>query len=268
MKQFTNGFFAKAAYSFGESKNSVDPGSTASANWNANAISGDPNNPGVAYSSFSPRHRVFLALSYRKEYFKFGATQLSLFTEGRTQGNTSYTFSADANGDGATNDLIYIPRNASEMNFQQYTATVSGVAKTFSIADQQAAWEAYILQDAYLNAHRGEYAARNAVFLPVQFHSDLGVTQELFAVGGGKRNTLSLRFDILNLDNLINKNWGAGQRLVSNQPLIPQGADANGALLYRLRNIGTDLLPASTYQNTVGISDVWRMQLGVRYTFK
>ena len=268
LKQFTNGFFAKAAYSFGESKNSVDPGSTASANWNANAISGDPNNPGVAYSSFSPRHRGFLALSYRKEYFKFGATQLSLFTEGRTQGNTSYTFSADANGDGATNDLIYIPRNASEMNFQQYTATVSGVAKTFSIADQQAAWEAYILQDAYLNAHRGEYAARNAVFLPVQFHSDLGVTQELFAVGGGKRNTLSLRFDILNLDNLINKNWGAGQRLVSNQPLIPQGADANGALLYRLRNIGTDLLPASTYQNTVGISDVWRMQLGVRYTFK
>ncbi|CAN5912838.1 hypothetical protein BH11GEM1_BH11GEM1_02280 [soil metagenome] len=63
-------------------------------------------------------------------------------------------------------------------------------------------------------------------------------------------------FDILNLDNLLNHNWGAGQRFVSNQPLIPQGADANGALLYRLRNIGTDLLPPATYQNTVGINDV------------
>lgn len=268
LKQFTNGFFAKAAYSFGESKNSVDPGSTASANWNSNAIPNDPNNPGVGFSSFSPRHRMFLALSYRREYFSFGATSLSLFTEGRTQGNTSYTFSADANGDGASNDLIYIPRNASEMNFQQYTATVNGVAKTFSVTDQQAAWEAYIAQDKYLSAHRGEYAARNAVFLPIQFHSDLGVTQEVFTHGGVKRNTLSLRFDILNLDNLLNKNWGAGQRLVSSQPLIPQGADANGALLYRLRNIGTDLLPPATYQNTVGISDVWRMQLGVRYTFR
>ena len=268
LKQFENGFFAKAAYSYGLSKNSVDPGSTASANWNSNAQSNDPNNPGVAYSAFSPKHRMFLALSYRREYFKLGATSVSLFTEGRTQGNTSYTFSADANGDGATNDLIYIPKNTSEMNFQAYTATVNTVPITFSVAQQQAAWEAYIAQDSYLSAHRGEYAQRNAIFLPVQFKSDLGVTQELFAAGGGKRNTFSLRFDILNLDNLINHNWGAGQRLVSNQPLLPQGADASGALLYRLRNIGADLLPAATYQNTIGISDVWRMQVGLRYTFK
>ncbi|MEP6990552.1 MAG: carboxypeptidase regulatory-like domain-containing protein [bacterium] len=268
LKQFENGFFAKAAYSYGVSMSSVDPGSTASANWNSNAIASDPNNPGVGYSAFSPRHRMFLALSYRREYFKAGATAISLFTEGRTQGNTSYTFSADANGDGATNDLIYIPRNASEMNFQQYTATINGVPKTFTAADQQAAWEAYIVQDDYLSTHRGEYAARNAVFLPVQFHTDMGLTQELFANGAGKRNTLSLRFDILNLDNLLNHKWGAGQRLVSNQPLIPQGADVNGALLYRLRNIGTDLLPPATYQNTVGVADVWRMQVGLRYTFR
>lgn len=268
LKQFTNGFFAKAAYSYGVSKNSVDPGSTASANWNSNAISNDPNNPAVAYSNFSPKHRMFLALSYRREYFKLGATSVSLFTEGRTQGNTSYTFSADANGDGATNDLIYIPKNTSEMNFQAYTATVNGTPVSFSVAQQQAAWEAYIQQDSYLSAHRGEYAARNAVFLPVQFHSDLGVTQELFGAAGGKRNTLSLRFDILNLDNLLNHNWGAGQRLVSNQPLIPKGADASGALQYNLRNIGADLLPPATYQNTLGIADVWRMQVGLRYTFK
>ncbi len=268
LKQFANGLFAKAAYSYGVSKNSVDPGSTASANWNSNAISNDPNNPSVAYSNFSPKHRMFLALSYRREYFKLGATSVSLFTEGRTQGNTSYTFSSDANGDGATNDLIYIPKSTSEMNFQAYNATVNGVVIPFSAAQQQAAWEAYIQQDSYLSAHRGEYAARNAVFLPVQFHSDLGITQELFAMGGGKRNTFSLRFDILNLDNLLNHNWGAGQRLVSSQPLIPKGADASGALQYNLRNIGTSLLPPATYQNTIGIADVWRMQVGLRYTFK
>ena len=80
--------------------------------------------------------------------------------------------------------------------------------------------------------------------------------------------TLSLRLDILNLDNLINHNWGAGQRLVQSQPLVPKGADATGALTYNLRNVGTDLLPPATYQNTIGIADVWRMQVGLRYTFK
>ena len=96
--------------------------------------------------------------------------------------------------------------------------------------------------------------------------SDLGITQEVFQNVGGKRNSISIRADILNLDNLLNKSWGSGRRLVSSQPLLPQGADANGALLYRLRNIGTDLL-STTYQHTAGASDVWRMQLGVRYNF-
>ena len=158
------------------------------------------------------------------------------------------------------------------MNFQQYGVNAAGgvvatnPARTFTVADQQAAWEAYIQQDKYLSARRGQYAERNAVFLPVLFRSDLGVTQEIFQNVGGKRNTIAIRFDILNLDNLLNKKWGAGDRLVSGTPLIPQGADASGALQYRLRNFGTNLIN-TTYQNTAGLADVWRMQLGVRYTF-
>jgi hypothetical protein len=275
MRQFANGFFAKAAYAYGVSRDSYDPGSTAASNWGGNATPNDPNNPGVQYSAFSPGHRMFLALSYRAEYFKVGATSISLFTQGQTQGNTNYTFSADANGDGQTNDLIYIPKNTSEMNFQAYCVNAAGVVqtncsvagnKTFSVADQTAAWEKYIEQDPYLRSHRGRYAERNAVFLPILFRSDLGLTQELFQSIAGKRNALSLRFDILNLDNLLNNKWGSGQRIVSTTPLLPQGADASGALLYRLRNIGTDLL-STTYQHTAGASDVWRMQLGVRYSF-
>ena len=161
------------------------------------------------------------------------------------------------------------------MNFQPYCVNASGSVvtncatsvKIFTDADQQTAWEAYIAQDKYLNSRRGQYAEKNASFLPIVFRSDLGVTQEIFQNVGGKKNTISLRFDILNLDNLINKKWGSGQRFVSSTPLIPLGADANGALSYRLRNIGTNLLPATTFQHTAGTADVWRMQLGVRYTF-
>lgn len=280
-KDFNNGFFAKTAYAFGETKNSFDPGSTASSNFGGNQQSNDPNNPGVGISNFSPRHRVFLALSYKKDYFNFGATTVSLFTEGRSQGTNSYIFSSDANGDGQTNDLIYVPASTSEMVFQEYGFCLTsgtypnncvGGVRTFTVAEQTAAWEAFITQDPYLSKHRGEYAARNGINLPVNFRSDLGITQEIYTRAGGKKNTLSLRLDILNVDNLINKAWGAGDRLVyasSNgnaTPLVPAGVDANGALRYRMRNIGTTL-PTTSYQKSAGLGDVWRMQLGVRYTF-
>ena len=42
-------------------KNTVDPGSIAYGSWNGNPHSFNPNNPGVAFASTSPGHRVFAA---------------------------------------------------------------------------------------------------------------------------------------------------------------------------------------------------------------
>src|SRR5574341_269154 len=80
-KPLTAGFSGKVAYSYGESKNTVDPGSIAFGSWNNNQHPGDPNNPGLGFSANSPGHRVFGTVSYRREYFSFGATSLSLFWE-------------------------------------------------------------------------------------------------------------------------------------------------------------------------------------------
>jgi hypothetical protein len=278
-KPFGNGFFGKVAYSYGESKNTVDPGSIAFGSWNNNQHSGDPNNPGVAFSINSPGHRVFAALSYRKEYFKFGATTVSLFWEGARNSpadplafdsrTASYAFSGDLNGDGGTsNDLIYIPRDASEMNFQEYSAS----GETFTVAEQQAAWEAFIKQDPYLSKHRGEYAERGGISLPMVYRADLSIAQDLFTNVGSTRNGLQLRIDFLNFGNLLNKDWGVGQRFVSTQPLIvptaAQGgpADSQGRAQYRLRNIGPQLI-SKTYEPTAGVTDVFRIQFGLRYMF-
>ncbi|MSR06078.1 MAG: TonB-dependent receptor [Gemmatimonadetes bacterium] len=267
-KAFSNGFFAKAAYSYGESKNTVDAGSIAFGSWNGNPHPGDPNNPGLGFSGASPGSRVFVALSYRKEYFKFGATSVSLFWEARTIGNTSYVFGGDMNGDGGTaNDLIYIPRDQSEMNFQQFTVTGG---PTFTVQQQNDAWEAYIVQDKYLSANRGQYAVRGAVFLPMIKRADFSVSQELFASAFTKRNTLQIRVDVLNVGNLLNNKWGIGQRLVSTQPLLPQGVDGTGRALYRLRAIGVATAAAlmtTSYEPTAGFDDVFRLQIGLRYTF-
>jgi hypothetical protein len=267
-KQLKAGF-VKAAYSYGRSRNTVDPGSIAFGSWNNNQHAGDPNNPGVTFSDFSPGHRAFLAGSYRFDYLKFGSTTVSLFADYATIGNASYTFSGDLNGDGGTsNDLIYIPRDASEMNFQPFTQGT----RTFTAAEQAAVWNAYIEQDSYLRSHRGQYAEREAVFLPMVLRTDLSVSQELFRNIGGRRNELQFRVDVLNLLNLLNSDWGVGQRLVNAQPLIvpttAQGgtADAQGRAQYRLRVVNNELMTRSLEQTSL-INDVYRIQFSLRYTF-
>ncbi|MDB4880504.1 MAG: hypothetical protein JWL60_1950 [Gemmatimonadetes bacterium] len=265
-KSFSNGFYAKAAHNYGVSRNTVDPGSIALGSWNSNPHAGDPNNPGVGYSAGSPGHRSFLALSLRREYFSFGATSVSLFAERATQGNASYTFANDVNNDGGTNDLIYIPRDVSEMNFTPVSVGTGTTARTYTPAEQAAAWDAFIEQDDYLRAHRGQYAERGAVFLPQVIRADVSITQDIFRAVNGKRNSLQLRLDILNAGNLFNRNWGVGTRLTTTQPLTNGAVNAGGALTYRLRTVGNDLL-TSTYSKNSGIADVYRMQLGLRYSF-
>ncbi len=255
--------FLKTAYSYGEARNTVDPGSIAAGSWNGNQMSGDPNNPGVSYSTASPGHRFFLTGSYRFEFLKFGGTSVSFFTEGYTNGNASYTFSGDLNGDGSTsNDLIYIHRDQSEMNFASFSS--GGV--TYTPAQQAAAWDAYIAQDPYLSQHRGEYAERGGFFLPMVWRTDVSLTQELFKDIAGKRHELDFRLDVFNFGNLLNSDWGVGQRLVNAQPLTNPAVDSQGRATYRLRVVNNQLMSKSLEQ-TANIGDVYRLQFQFRYRF-
>jgi len=262
-KSFLNGLFAKAAYSYGASRNTVDAGSIAAGSFNGNPHPGDPNNPGVGYSGTTLGHRFFTALSYTRQILPVGPTGFSMFLESRTSGNGSYTYGGDMNGDGGTaNDLIYIPKSTSEMNFQQYTAS----GATFTVAQQVAAFERFIQQDRYLRNHRGGYMERGAILFPILTRMDVSVTQDVIRSIGGKANRLQFRLDILNFTNMFNSDWGRGYSFVSGSPLVPAGVDGTGTPVFRVRNIGNQLISRSFQRNTF-TNDVWRMQLGARYTF-
>jgi hypothetical protein len=260
------GLQMRGAYSYNISKNTVDPGSIAFGSWAGNPHAGDPNNPGVGYSTpfaASLGHRVFLNASFTREYFGFGGTTFSVFWEARNGGNTSYVFAGDMNGDGASNsDLIYIPRDQSEMNFSTFTAG----GRTFTAAEQASAFEAYIQQDSYLRDRRGQYAERGAVFLPIFSRVDLSVMQDLFADLGGRRHSAQIRLDINNFGNLLNSDWGVGDRLIRNQILTNPAVDAQGRATYRLAVVNNALLTRS-YEKTAGTSDVWSLMVSLRYTF-
>lgn len=266
-----DGLFFKAAYSYGINKNTVDPGSIAFGSWNANPHMGDPNNPGLAFATDAMGHRAIGAISYRTP----ASTTFTFFYEGFTQGRFSYIFAGDLNRDGGTaNDLIYIPYDASEMNFFEFTAA----GETFTVEEQQAAWEAYIQQDKYLSANRGQFAERNGAVYPMVHTMDFSISHDLKLNVAGTQNRLQIRMDIFNLTNLINKDWGVGRRtttstfLNQSQPLVvrpgAQGGpvDADGRAIYRLQNVGNQLI-TETFQPTLFTSDLYRIQIGLRYLF-
>ncbi len=275
-RPFKNGLYVKGAYAYGESKNTVDPGSIAFGSWSGNPHSNNPNDPGVGYSAGSVGHRTFGTVSYRKEYFKFGATSLSMFIENRSAGNGSYVFSGDLNGDGGTaNDLIYIPKDVSEMNFGNITTSTGTI--TVTAAQQAAAWDAFINQDPYLSKNRGKYAVRGAAFRPHFTRADFSVAQDLFFKLKGTTQKFQVRFDILNFGNMLNKNWGVGQAFTSTSPLITTstsgtatcrvGSAVASAPSYCLRTTSGTNLINSSYTPTAGVTDVYRIQIGLRYIF-
>jgi outer membrane receptor protein involved in Fe transport len=295
-RNFTNGFFVKGAMAYGDARNTVDPGSIASGSFFGNPHRNNPNDPGVGLSGAFQGRRSFLVASHTRDWFGFGNTTISTFLENFTLGNTSYLFGGDLNGDGGTNDLIWVPENQSQMNFAQQTFTSgtfrgtacsSGTPCVYTPAQQAADWDAYINQDPYLRSRRGQYAERGGLILPTVTRMDLSVSQDLSALIAGKKNSLQVRLDILNFTNMINSDWGLAKFVVNNQPLIPRNfqttgsvggvpcstaspcngpADNLGRPIYTYRVISGQPL-SRTFQKSANTADVWRMQLGLRYTF-
>ena len=275
-KTLWRGLSVRGAYSYGEAKNTIDPGSTAGSTFANNQIASDPNNPAVGFSGYSQGHRVFVQTSYTRQYFGFGSTTISAFWEAKPSfqnfaSNVSYVFNGDMNGDGSSgNDLIYIPRDTAEMNFVTFTHTNGRV---FTAAEQTTAFEAYIQQDPYLKNHRGEYAQRGALFLPMFNRMDLSLIQDIFKNIGGKRNTGQIRFDITNFGNLLNSDWGVIKRMVAPttaangaQILTNAAADAQNRVSYRMAVVNNELL-RSSFETGTSVNDVYQFLLSFRYTF-
>jgi hypothetical protein len=270
------GLALRGAYSYGESKSLVDPESTAGTSYARVDTFADPNNAGVAKSLWSPGHRVYALATFSRDYFSIGSTSVSFFWEARQSTTSiqssvlSYVFAGDMNGDSVSNnDLIYVPKNTSEMNFKALTVGT----RTFTAEEQATAFEQFIQQDPYLSEHRGEYAKRHAAVLPMQRRADLSIVQEVFHNVGGKRNAFQIRADFLNFGNLLNHNWGVGWRPVATvdtnnhvQILTNPGVDAQGRANYNLAVFNNQLVTKS-FQKSAFTSDVYQFMLSLRYSF-
>lgn len=263
-KSFTDGFFGSVAYTYTNAKEvSANPGSQASSVWNSNPNVGTSNAVELGFGDDYVPHRVIGTFSYRKEYAKHFATTVSLLYEGAHQTRYSFVVNGDMNGDGNNStDLMYIPNNASELNFEQYAS--NGV--TFTPAMQAAALEQFINNSNYLKNNRGKFAERNAAMTPWLNRLDLKFLQDFYINQGGKKHNLQFSADVLNFSNLLNKNWGIRDRFVINNPLQYRSINAAGQPVYRMAQSNGELT-TDAIQDNISTTSTWALQLGLRYSF-
>ncbi|HSK13822.1 MAG TPA: hypothetical protein VK907_11445, partial [Phnomibacter sp.] len=263
-KAFTNGFYGMLAYTFTAAADvTSNPGSTANSVWNGNPTIAGQNALEMYPSQVVLPHRIVGVVSYRKEYFKKLASTITLLYEGSAQGRFTYVTGGDMNFDGnSAADLLYVPRNSSELIF--VSATYGGV--TYTPQQQAAAFDAYINQDKYLSKRRGQYTERNGAVLPFLHSIDFKFLQDIFTQIGKNKNTLQFSADIFNFGNMINRDWGIRKIVNQTQILSFAGVNAQGLPTYRLNAVANQL-PTSTFRNNIGTASTWSMQLGFRYIF-
>jgi len=272
-KTFKDLYFS-LAYTHSKSKNTAESGSTAGGLWSGRAVQGHPNSDNLANASWYQPHRVVAAASYKIAYAKHFATSVGMFFEAAPAGVTSYVYNGDLNNDGNTgNDLVYIPKDKTDIVLVK---TGSGGLGTGVSTDVRTPAQIYtqldnfINQDAYLSAHRGQVATANAVTLPFFKKMDLNITEDISIKVGKDRHTMKVSLDILNVGNLLNKNWGIVKVPVRTNFLRYEGLGADGKTpSYSFTYLdATNQVPlVNSFSNNTGIGSRWQMQLGIKYLF-
>lgn len=268
-KQFSRSLGINLAYTKSDARNYGDLGGDQLLNlWSIPQTITNSNTPSLGFTSNVIPDRVIATLNFRKEYLKNLATSISLFYEGGVQGRYSYFYSSDFNRDLQVNDLIYVPKDPSEITFEAIPAGTSGYKTAYSAQEQSDIFFAFIEQDDYLKTRKGKYAERNGATSPWRNQVDVRLSQEIFK-NAKTKNSFEFNADIFNVGNLINSSWGT-IKFVNNQGiLIPRNRDLMGGATrptFRLNSNSGDIV-RTTFGTAQTISSTYYAQFGFRYRF-
>ncbi len=261
-KRFSKNWDFTVAYTHTESFDvSGNPGSQAASAWsNIPSLRGN-NDLDLSYSDFGTPNRVVAYASYTANWSKFLRTTFSLVYTGYEQARFGYRYSNDYNQDAISSDLIYIPKDASEITFVANGA--------FTPAQQSAAFFAYVDQDKYLSKRKGQFAERNGAKFPWFSNMDFRILQDIMPVNKHRNYGLQLSMEVENFTNLLNSDWGVTKRTnYGNGAILAVVAapTATTAATYRM-NLVSNALPTKTFASNITVGNTWRMNLGLRLNF-
>ncbi len=252
--------YSSIGYSYGLSKDvssTVRSSPAANYEWNQALLGNDPN---LSFSNYDLRHKIIAIQSFRVPFGK-NDVLFSLFYNGRSGSPYSIVYQGDVNRDGSSrNDLVYVPRDASEISFVE---TTDGNGNTITPDQQWQSLNNYINGIDYLNEQRGDYVERNGAKTPWNHQLDMKIE---FGRNLIKNDRLSLSLDVFNVLNLMNRDWG---RLV----FVPNVVNSSFSLLKfegvdkNVPQYSFNIDPDQTPWVTDAFNSRWRMQVGLKYDF-
>ena len=204
-------------------------------------------------TSFVVPHKVTASVNWKPGY----GVQLGVFYSAWSPAGYSYTYTNDMNGDGIANDLMYIPRDDSEIQFVDYQGT--------SAEEQRKAFWAFVEQDDYLRTHKGQYAGAYEARAPFVHRFDLRAAKDF----NTKAGRFQLNVTVLNAMNLFNEKWGVEQvntACNASKILNYAGLDDQGCPNFTLYH-ASGKMPTDTFEYLVSKEQTWRIQIGVKYFF-
>ena len=226
-------------------------------NWNNTLVFNS--NENVAYDSrYAIKDRITGTLEFKHNFFGDYATRFGMFYEGRSGRPFSYIYYNDVNGDSATtNDLFYVPNGYGDVQW------VGGAAMEKQFFD-------WLAKNPELAAYQGQIAPANGFRSSWVNNFDVRISQELPGFFKGHKSEIAL--DIMNVGNLLNKDWGLiedygfySTRRVANYAGIDP---ATGKYVYNFTG-STDNEAVQENNNDKGNTAVsrWSMMLSFKYKF-
>jgi hypothetical protein len=216
-----------------------------------------PNNIKLHNSQYTTPDRLVASLTAHDK----SGNHYSLIYEG-WRGGANYSFMTvnDINGDGYNYDAIYVPTD-NDVATNQFR---------FVSEDDKTRFMDYVHSNSYLKGQQGKYAEAYSVYSPWVNRVDFSYKHDFVVKTKSTKNTLQLSFDIKNVMNLFNSNWGVAKYLnpeIGSEARILkyEGVDAEG--------VATFSTPASINGNTqtftpsYSLGQTWYALVGVKYIF-
>ncbi|EGC19366.1 TonB-dependent receptor [Prevotella multiformis] len=273
-KHFNFGLDLMASYTWARSMSVNNGGSSvAESNWRFNYTYRNSNDPELGRSAYNVPHRLQASVYYHANYGskKEWQTTVGLIYQGRSGSPYTLYYYGDVNEDGANgNDLFFIPTDAQidKMRFDETDFSANALTKAvfgegFTAPKltedmQRQLMKYWIGNDSYMKKHRGEFYKRYADNLAFEHHFDVHLAQKYSFKVGGQMNSLELSFDIINVGNLLNKDWGHTHGDGFGVYYSPVNYQKNGHYQFTGGYATRDY---SDYYSR------WRGQVGLRYTF-
>jgi len=266
------------AYNYGDSYALFEGTSSQnSSQWRGSVNVNGRNQASFGRSDFAQGSKLIAALNYDLDWANTMTTTFSLFYNGASGNAISYVIGGDRdarninNENGSTSrwrSLIYVPADESDINLVDILND-DGVVTT-TAAQQWVHLNDFIENDPHLSERRGDYAEKNGGRAPWVSFIDLAIRQDLGINLGEKTHKFQLSFDVFNVANLLNSNWGVRYNVpgsFNNYELLNfEEFDTDGTTPLYTYRAGSIEDAKDTYDIN-NFSSRWQARIGVRYIF-